>query len=66
MKKHKSDELSFQQFDELSIPIEKAILLCDDEYDLLKLACVMAQRAKEIFDAQLGVDGRKQMFKDFV
>jgi len=33
---------------------------------LLKLACVMARHAREIFDAHLGVDGRKQMFKDFV
>jgi hypothetical protein len=65
-KKYRDDELSFQQMDELSIPIEKAILLCDDEYDLLKLACVMARHAREIFDAHLGVDGRKQMFKDFV
>jgi len=52
------------EFDDLSVPIDNAILLCDNEFDLLKLACVMLQRTQKIFDTHLGVDGRKQMFKD--
>lgn len=51
---------------EISIPIEKSIQLVDDEKELLMLACVMLQRTREIFDSQLGVDGRKQIFKDLV
>ena len=56
-----NDEESFTKndFDALCVPI-------DNEFELLKLACVMLQRTKEIFDTQLGVDGRKQMFKDLV
>lgn len=63
-----NDEESFTKndFDALCVPIDNAILLCDNEFDLLKLACVMLQRTTEIFDTQLGVDGRKQMFKDLV
>lgn len=66
MKRYNPDNLSVAQFDELSVPIDKAVMLCDDGYDLLKLACIMLQRSREIFDAELGVDGRKQMFKDLV
>jgi hypothetical protein len=28
------------------------------------LACAMMQRSKEIFDAELGEEGRKKMFED--
>ncbi len=58
--------LSENDFHALSIPIDSAILMCDNERELLKLACVMLQRAVEIFETHLGVDGRKQMFKDLV
>jgi hypothetical protein len=30
------------------------------------LACAMLQRTREIFDGTLGVEGRKEMFKDLV
>jgi len=30
------------------------------------MACVMLQRTREIFDAELGVKGRKKMFEDFI
>ena len=61
-----NESLSMNEFDDLSVPIDNAILLCDNEFDLLKLACVMLQRTQKIFDTHLGVDGRKQMFKDLV
>ena len=63
-----NDEESFTKndFDALCVPIDNAILLCNNEFDLLKLACVMLERTMKIFDTQLGVDGRKQMFKDLV
>jgi hypothetical protein len=32
----------------------------------LLLACAMMQRTREIFDATIGVEGRKQMFKELV
>ncbi len=63
---HDDESLSINDFDTFSATIDTAVLMCDNEFELLKLACVMLQRTKEIFDTHLGVDGRKQMFKDLV
>ena len=49
---------------ELIRPIDQQIMMCDDEKEVLMLACVMLQRITEIFDIQLKVEGRKKMFKD--
>ena len=46
--------------------IDTAILTTNDRNDQLMLACAMLQRTREIFDATLGEEGRKQMFKDLV
>ena len=43
--------------------IDMAILTTNDRNDQLMLACAMMQRTREIFDATLGVEGRKEMFK---
>lgn len=51
---------------ELIEPIDKQIYMCDDRRDLLMFNCAMLQRVKELFDALIGVEGRKQMFKDLV
>ena len=51
---------------ELMQPIDQQIMMCDDREDVLMLACAMLQRVREIFDSQLGVEGRKKMFKDMV
>ena len=53
-----------QRMAELMYPIDQRILMCDDREDLLMLACAMLQRTREIFDAELGEEGRKQMFQD--
>ena len=49
---------------ELVRPIDEAILMCDDREEVLMLASVMQVRLKDIYDAQIGVQGRKTMFKD--
>ena len=49
---------------ETSRPIDEAILMCDDREEVLMLASVMMIRLKDIFDTQLGVQGRKQLFKE--
>jgi hypothetical protein len=49
---------------ELVEPIEQQIMMCDSREDLLMIACVMLQRTREIFDLEIGVDGRKKMFKE--
>lgn len=51
---------------EMMMPIDQCIQLTDDRDDMLMLACAMLQRTREIFDAELGERGRKQMFKDLV
>lgn len=46
--------------------IDTAILSTTDRNDQLMLACAMMQRTREIFDHVIGIDGRKQMFKELV
>ena len=55
-----------QRMAELMAPIEQQILMCDDEQDLLMMACAMMQRTREIFDQTLGEQGRKKMFKELI
>jgi len=55
-----------KRMDELMTPIDRQIMMSDSREELLMLACAMMQRTTEIFDAQLGVEGRKQMYKDYV
>ena len=50
---------------ELMEPIDRQILMCDDEQDMLMMACAMLQRTREIFDQHLGTNGRMRMFKDY-
>jgi hypothetical protein len=55
-----------QRMSELMAPIEQQIMMCDSREDLLMMACAMMQRTTEIFESQLGIEGRKQMYKDMV
>ena len=51
---------------DMMVLIDKSIELTDDRNEMLMLACAMLQRTKEIFESTLGIEGRKQMFKDLV
>jgi hypothetical protein len=55
-----------KRMDELMGPIDRQIMMSDSREELLMIACAMMQRTTEIFEAQLGVEGRKQMYKDYV
>ena len=55
-----------KRMQELMEPVDKCIQLTDNHEDMLMLACAMLQRVREIFDNQIGVAGRKEMFKDLV
>jgi len=59
------DEVS-KRMNELMAPVERQIMMCDSREELLMMACAMLQRTTEIFENELGVDGRKQMYKDLV
>ena len=52
--------------DQLMEPIDRQIMMTDNREELLMIACAMQQRTTEIFEAQLGIEGRKQMYKDYV
>ena len=51
---------------EIMEPIDTSIQLTDDRNDMLMLACAMLQRTTEIFDQTIGVEGRKEMLRDFI
>ena len=50
---------------ELMKPIDSQIMMCDDKNDVLLFACGMVTRACYIMDEQIGVEGRKQIMKDY-
>lgn len=51
---------------ELMKPVEQQIMMCDDRQELLMMACAMMQRTHEIFLQELGENGAKLMYEDFV
>jgi len=54
-----------EKLEKLMQPIDQQIMMCDDRNDVLLLACGMLTTVKAIFDEQLGVEGRKTMFKEY-
>jgi hypothetical protein len=55
-----------KRMNELMEPVEQQIMMCDSREELLMMACAMMQRTHEIFLNELGKDGSKLMYKDFV
>ena len=55
-----------ERMQELALPIETQILMCDNRKELLIMACIMMKPAREIFDQEIAESGRKLMFKDLV
>jgi hypothetical protein len=55
-----------KRMQELTEPIDRQIMMCDSHEDLLMMASVMLSRVREIMDNQIGVEGRKEIFKDLV
>ena len=51
---------------ELNRPIDEAILMCDSREEILMLASMMLISIKDIFDTQIGIDGRKDIFKSML
>lgn len=46
---------------ELIRPVDQQLMMCDDRQELLMMACVMLQRVTEIFDQQIGREGRNMI-----
>ena len=55
-----------QRMTEIMVMIDQSIAMTDDRNEIIMLACAKMQRSKEIFESELGVEGRKEMFKDYV
>ena len=55
-----------KRMDELMAPVEHQIMMCDSREELLMMACAMMQRTHEIFLQELGENGAKLMYEDFV
>ena len=59
-----SDKDTLQRMAELSKPIDQQIMMCDSREELLILASVLLTRVKDMFDKQIGTDGRREIFMD--
>ena len=55
-----------KRMDELMAPVEQQIMMCDSREELLMMACAMMQRTHEIFLQELGENGAKLMYEDYV
>ena len=55
-----------KRMSELMAPVDRQIMMCDDEKELLMMACAMLQRTRELFDQTLGEEGRRKMFKELI
>ena len=53
-----------QRMAELMKPIEQQILMCDTREELVMFACAMMITIKDIFDMEIGEEGRKNMFRE--
>jgi len=58
-----NDSIVITKMTELNRPIDEAILMCDNREEILMLASMMLISIKDIFDDQIGVEGRKSVFK---
>jgi hypothetical protein len=59
-----SPDPTAQRMEELMRPVDQQIMMCDSREDVLMMACAMMQRAREIFDNEIGEQHRKSMFRD--
>ena len=59
-------EATAKRMSELMQPVEQQILMCDDRQELLMMACAMMQRTHEIFLQELGENGTRLMYEDYV
>jgi len=59
-----TSDLIRQRMTELMQPIDQQIMMCDNREDLLMMACAMLTTVKGIFDQEIGLEGRKKMFKE--
>ncbi len=66
MENNMSDDKVKERMQEMFVPIDRQIMMCDNYNDLLMLASVMLTSAVRIYDMQLTEEGRKKIMKRYV
>ncbi len=61
-----SDDKAKERMQEMFVPIDRQIMMCDNYNDLLMLASAMLTSAVRIYDSQLTEEGRKKLMKRYV
>lgn len=61
-----SDDKAKERMQEMFVPIDRQIMMCDNYNDLLMLASAMLTSAVRIYDMQLTEEGRKKLMKRYV
>ena len=59
-----SDSDTLTKMAELAKPIDQQIMMCDSREEVLMLASVLLMRGKDMFDTQVGVEGRREILMD--
>ena len=60
-----SDDKVKERMQEMFVPIDRQIMMCDNYNDLLMLASAMLTSAVRIYDSQLTEEGRKKLMKRY-
>ena len=60
-----SDDKAKERMQEMFVPIDRQIMMCDNYNDLLMLASAMLTSAVRIYDSQLTEEGRKKLMKRY-
>lgn len=66
MENNMSDDKVRERMQEMFVPIDRQIMMCDNQYELLMLASAMMTSAVRIYDMQLTEKGRKELMKRYV
>ena len=64
--KDKKDLEIMQRMAELTQPIDRQIMMCDDANEVLMLASAMLTTAIRIFDEQIPEDGRNHILMSYI
>lgn len=62
---NRSDDEKLERMEELMLPINKQLMMCDDFRDQLMIASCMLVTARDILEQHLGFEGSKEMIKNF-
>ena len=59
-----SDSDTLDKMAELARPIDQQIMMCDTREEILMLASVLLIRVKDMFDSEIGKEGRREILME--